>query len=85
MYAMSASSMLPPSWASATTPPIAASPPGSNATNNNFCRQRLRQERKQWKRDHPVGFLAKPRTNTDGSVDLMTWDCKIPGKENVCL
>eukprot|EP01138_Halocafeteria_seosinensis_P003002 gb/GECG01003066.1/.p1 GENE.gb/GECG01003066.1/~~gb/GECG01003066.1/.p1 ORF type:complete len:216 (+),score=31.00 gb/GECG01003066.1/:1-648(+) len=54
----------------------------SDADSNSFCRQRLRQERKQWKRDHPVGFVAKPRSKPDGSVDLMTWDCKIPGKPN---
>lgn len=31
--------------------------------------------------DHPPGFVAKPRTADDGSVDLLTWDCSIPGKE----
>eukprot|EP01138_Halocafeteria_seosinensis_P003003 gb/GECG01003067.1/.p1 GENE.gb/GECG01003067.1/~~gb/GECG01003067.1/.p1 ORF type:complete len:181 (+),score=19.66 gb/GECG01003067.1/:1-543(+) len=60
-------------------------PAGETAANaamtEGFARQRVRQERKQWKRDHPMGFVAKPRANPDGSVDLMTWDCKIPGSD----
>eukprot|EP01138_Halocafeteria_seosinensis_P011735 gb/GECG01011993.1/.p1 GENE.gb/GECG01011993.1/~~gb/GECG01011993.1/.p1 ORF type:complete len:194 (+),score=18.20 gb/GECG01011993.1/:1-582(+) len=75
------SSSLPYSGAIAAS--AAASTAGAAAQDPNaFCRQRLRQERKQWKRDHPVGFVAKPRSKPDGSVDLMTWDCKIPGKQN---
>lgn len=31
--------------------------------------------------DHPFGFVAKPRQVADGSVDLLHWDCKIPGKK----
>ncbi|KAM7532674.1 hypothetical protein Aperf_G00000130448 [Anoplocephala perfoliata] len=43
--------------------------------------QRLAEERKAWRRDHPFGFVAKPRKNPDGSLDLMQWDCSIPGKK----
>ena len=42
---------------------------------------RLAEERKKWRRDHPFGFVAKPRTLPDGAVDLLTWHAKIPGKD----
>lgn len=73
--------------------------------------QVLLQERKAWRKDHPFGFVAKPRTLPDGerssqclrvsilpsrhrqpaewpslsaagSVDMLHWDCRIPGKAN---
>ncbi|GBF95023.1 SUMO-conjugating enzyme-like [Raphidocelis subcapitata] len=46
-----------------------------------LARGRLAEERKQWRKDHPPGFVAKPRTKADGSTDLMIWDCKVPGRE----
>mmetsp|Transcript_817 Transcript_817/g.1413 ORF Transcript_817/g.1413 Transcript_817/m.1413 type:complete len:158 (-) Transcript_817:280-753(-) len=42
---------------------------------------RLTEERKNWRRDHPFGFYARPITNADGSMNLMTWEVGIPGKE----
>jgi len=29
------------------------------------------------------GFVAKPETLPDGSVNLMLWNCVVPGKEGV--
>lgn len=29
------------------------------------------------------GFYAKPRKNPDGTMDLMNWDCGVPGKKGV--
>ena len=29
------------------------------------------------------GFVAKPTKNTDGTLNLMAWDCYIPGKKGV--
>lgn len=49
-----------------------------------IARGRLQQERKTWRRDHPFGFVAKPRNAADGSQDVMFWNCIIPGKANVC-
>ncbi|GAA5969905.1 hypothetical protein JCM11641_008080 [Rhodosporidiobolus odoratus] len=46
-----------------------------------ICERRLQEERKQWRKDHPYGFWAKPQKNTDGSLNLKTWDTGIPGKE----
>ncbi|KAJ1672128.1 SUMO conjugating enzyme Hus5 [Coemansia sp. RSA 1694] len=46
-----------------------------------ICRNRLMEERKQWRKDHPYGFYARPQKSTDGSLDLMRWECGIPGKE----
>ena len=46
------------------------------------ARARLQEERKTWRRDHPHGFVAKPQTLPDGSQNIMTWDCVIPGKAN---
>lgn len=44
---------------------------------------RLREERKAWRRDHPIGFWARPVAGTDGgSTNLFKWEAGIPGKEN---
>jgi len=45
-----------------------------------ICRTRLAEERKQWRKDHPFGFYARPLKGTDGSLDLLTWEVGIPGK-----
>ena len=37
--------------------------------------------RKQWRRDHPFGFFAKPVRTPQGVLDLKKWECGIPGKE----
>ncbi len=42
---------------------------------------RLAEERKQWRKDHPSGFVARPRKQADGSTDLMHWEAIVPGKE----
>ncbi|XP_059174451.1 SUMO-conjugating enzyme UBC9-B-like [Physella acuta] len=42
---------------------------------------RLAEERKAWRKDHPFGFVATPTKNADGTMNLMKWDCKIPGKK----
>nr|CCA24823.1 SUMOconjugating enzyme (SCE) putative [Albugo laibachii Nc14] len=42
--------------------------------------QRLRQERKNWRRDHPAGFWARPVAKEDGSLNIMMWQAGIPGK-----
>lgn len=44
---------------------------------------RLAEERKSWRKDHPFGFIAKPTKNQDGSLNLMNWECYIPGKKGV--
>ncbi|KAJ8505297.1 hypothetical protein OPV22_006183 [Ensete ventricosum] len=46
-----------------------------------IARGRLAEERKAWRKNHPHGFVAKPETLPDGSVNLMTWHCTIPGKQ----
>ncbi|CAD6259895.1 unnamed protein product [Miscanthus lutarioriparius] len=45
------------------------------------ARARLAEERKSWRRSHPHGFVAKPATLPDGSVNLMLWNCVVPGKQ----
>ncbi|KAF8511109.1 ubiquitin-conjugating enzyme/RWD-like protein [Hysterangium stoloniferum] len=45
-----------------------------------ICRTRLAEERKQWRKDHPFGFYAKPSKGPDGSLNLMEWEVGIPGK-----
>lgn len=47
-----------------------------------LARQRLTSERKNWRKSHPHGFIAKPTRSSDGSLDLFKWDCAIPGKAN---
>ncbi|KAH9997332.1 ubiquitin-conjugating enzyme/RWD-like protein [Russula vinacea] len=46
-----------------------------------ICRPRLAEERKQWRKDHPFGFYAKPTKAPDGSMNLMEWEVGIPGKD----
>ena len=36
---------------------------------------------KQWRRDHPFGFFAKPARTKEGVLDLKNWECGIPGKD----
>lgn len=46
-----------------------------------LCINRLQEERKQWRKDHPFGFYAKPDRGPTNGLDLMKWCCGIPGKE----
>ncbi|KEY73713.1 hypothetical protein S7711_06288 [Stachybotrys chartarum IBT 7711] len=46
-----------------------------------LCQNRLQEERKQWRRDHPFGFFAKPARTKEGVLDLKNWECGIPGKD----
>jgi len=48
---------------------------------NSLCQNRLNEERKQWRKDHPFGFVAKPTRQDNGVIDLRRWECFIPGKE----
>lgn len=47
-----------------------------------IARGRLAEERKSWRKNHPHGFVARPDTLPDGSLDLMTWRCVLPGKKD---
>ncbi|KNE63389.1 hypothetical protein AMAG_08522 [Allomyces macrogynus ATCC 38327] len=47
---------------------------------SDLCKQRLQEERKNWRKDHPYGFLCKPTKTTDGTLNLMKWEATIPGK-----
>ncbi|KAH8286717.1 hypothetical protein KR018_003033 [Drosophila ironensis] len=40
----------------------------------------LAEARKEWRKNHPYGFVARPVKNPDGTTDLMTWQCSVPGK-----
>eukprot|EP00013_Stygamoeba_regulata_P026122 CAMPEP_0177655642 /NCGR_PEP_ID=MMETSP0447-20121125/15093_1 /TAXON_ID=0 /ORGANISM="Stygamoeba regulata, Strain BSH-02190019" /LENGTH=158 /DNA_ID=CAMNT_0019159609 /DNA_START=26 /DNA_END=502 /DNA_ORIENTATION=+ len=42
--------------------------------------KRLAVERKNFRKDHPFGFYARPISNPDGTTDLLNWECGIPGK-----
>ena len=37
--------------------------------------------RKQWRKDHPFGFFARPAKGPNNTLDLKKWECGIPGKE----
>ena len=41
---------------------------------------RLTEERKNWRKEHPPGFHARPIKKADNSTDIMTWEIGIPGK-----
>ncbi|TVT99686.1 hypothetical protein EJB05_54883 [Eragrostis curvula] len=51
------------------------------ASGGGIARSRLVEERKSWRKNHPHGFVAKPVTLPDGTVNLMVWNCVVPGKE----
>lgn len=42
---------------------------------------RLAEERKAWRKDHPFGFVARPEKKADNTMNLMIWECSIPGKK----
>ncbi len=44
---------------------------------------RLREERSKWRKDHPVGFSARPEKKA-GTLNLLHWVCGIPGKKGTC-
>ena len=47
-----------------------------------IAKGRLSEERKAWRKDHPIGFFAKPMANGDGSTNMFKWTAGIPGKPN---
>lgn len=49
-------------------------PPGANLTSQPSTR-------KQWRKDHPFGFYARPQKTAAGVLDLKVWECGIPGKQ----
>ncbi|XP_078793960.1 SUMO-conjugating enzyme UBC9-A isoform X1 [Oryzias latipes] len=53
----------------------------STQTMSGIALSRLAQERKAWRKDHPFGFVAVPTKNPDGTMNLMNWECAIPGKK----
>jgi ubiquitin-conjugating enzyme E2 I len=50
-----------------------------------FAIARLTEERKNWRKDYPFGFTAKPAKKADNSVDMMRWEVGIPGRDSVQL
>ncbi|KAL7564592.1 hypothetical protein ACA910_017935 [Epithemia clementina (nom. ined.)] len=46
-----------------------------------IAESRLREERKNWRKDHPMGFYARPQNRGDGSANMMVWEAGIPGKK----
>ena len=45
-----------------------------------IARGRLAEERRSWRKDHPMGMYARPAKNADSSNNLMKWECGVPGK-----
>jgi hypothetical protein len=52
------------------------------AVMSSIASARLAEERKNWRKDHPAGFIAKPMKNEDESLNLLKWEAGIPGPEN---
>ena len=47
-----------------------------------IAKERLLQERKNWRKEHPYGFIAKPVLWKDTKeFNLYNWECSIPGKK----
>lgn len=49
---------------------------------NELVVNRLKKERKEWRADHPFGFVAKPVTNPDNTANMLRWECEIPGPKD---
>lgn len=49
---------------------------------SSICLNRLQEERRNWRKNHPLGFYAKPLKDRNGNLNLMTWEMGIPGKKN---
>eukprot|EP01095_Lingulamoeba_sp_RSL-Kostka_P012516 TRINITY_DN4984_c0_g1_i1.p1 TRINITY_DN4984_c0_g1~~TRINITY_DN4984_c0_g1_i1.p1 ORF type:complete len:176 (+),score=60.55 TRINITY_DN4984_c0_g1_i1:50-529(+) len=47
---------------------------------SSIATKRLVAERKAWRKNKPFGFFARPQKNNDGSINMLTWNCGIPGK-----
>lgn len=45
-----------------------------------IAKGRLVEERKAWRKDHPINFWARPMSK-DGSSNIFLWQAGIPGKE----
>lgn len=45
-----------------------------------LAQARLQEERKLWRKDHPHGFMARPTTNINGSLNIFKWETVVPGK-----
>ncbi|GJV14850.1 SUMO-conjugating enzyme SCE1-like protein [Tanacetum coccineum] len=61
------------------------SQPIKRMSGGGVARGRLTEERKAWRKNHPHGFVAKPESLPDGSVNLMKWNCIIPGKAGIAF
>ena len=62
------------------------SPPGGTVGEDIRSEAEMRMSslcgvRKQWRRDHPFGFFAKPVRTPQGILDLKKWECGVPGKD----
>nr|CAD7405796.1 unnamed protein product [Timema cristinae] len=55
---------------------------GVELTMSGISTTRLAEERRAWRRDHPFGFVARPMKTSDGGLNLMNWECAIPGKKS---
>lgn len=49
---------------------------------SDIARARLAEERKNWRKDHPPGFFARPERAADGETDLFRWKCVVPGAKD---
>uniref|UniRef100_A0A6B2LN04 SUMO-conjugating enzyme UBC9 n=1 Tax=Arcella intermedia TaxID=1963864 RepID=A0A6B2LN04_9EUKA len=47
-----------------------------------IAKDRLAAERKNWRKEHPFGFYARPMRAEDGSLQMFKWECGIPGKKD---
>lgn len=46
-----------------------------------LSRTYLERSRRQWRKDHPFGFFAKPVRTPQGVLDLKNWECGVPGRD----
>ena len=45
-----------------------------------WCIDRLKAERSDWRKDHPYGYVAKPIKFPNGLTNFMVWECIVPYK-----
>lgn len=53
----------------------------SRSLTSSFPSRAHARRRKNWRKQRPFGFSAKPALNADGSSNIFVWECSVPGKE----
>lgn len=66
---------------SAAPPPPCLQGQGRTWSMSGIPLSRFAQERRAWRKDQPFGMVAVSSKSPDGAMNLMNWECTMPGKK----